>query len=59
VFQSGPCRDVISKGKGQLLCSSVCEVCKGRNGAREAEETPLLETVASEWLVKTQQIEKP
>jgi hypothetical protein len=31
------------------------EVCQERTLGREAEESPLLETVAREWLVKTQQ----
>jgi hypothetical protein len=34
--------------------SSVRESAKGGLGAREAEESPLLEAVAREWLVKTQ-----
>jgi hypothetical protein len=32
--------------------------CEERTLAREAEESPLLEAVAREWLVKTQQAGK-
>jgi hypothetical protein len=33
-------------------------VCEERTSSCEAEESPLLETIASEWLVKTQQAGK-
>jgi hypothetical protein len=32
--------------------------CEERTREHEAEESPLLESVAREWLVKTQQAEK-
>jgi hypothetical protein len=32
--------------------------CENRTGAHEAEESPLLEATAREWLVKTQQAGK-
>jgi hypothetical protein len=56
-FLRGPYRDVISKGQSQdrELCTGVCEE---RTWARESEEYPLLEAVARERLVKTQQDRK-
>jgi hypothetical protein len=32
--------------------------CEDRTWAREAEKSPLLEVVAREWMVKTQQVGK-
>jgi hypothetical protein len=52
VLLRGPCRDVISKGQGQLRVSSVWEVVK-RGLQPEAEESPLLEAVTRKRLVKT------
>jgi hypothetical protein len=34
------------------------ELCEERTSSREAEESPLLEAVAKEWLMKTQQAGK-
>jgi hypothetical protein len=51
VFSFGPCRGAIRNTVGST------ESVK-RTLAYEAEESPLLETVAREWLVKTQQAGK-
>jgi hypothetical protein len=43
----------------RLELSQFCMgVCEERTWAREAEESPLLEAIAREWLVKTQQAGK-
>jgi hypothetical protein len=57
VFLSGPFRDVISKEQSQLreFCTGVYQ---DRTLAREAEESPLLEAVARERLMKAQQAGK-
>jgi hypothetical protein len=52
-FLWGPCREVITRAD-QLRT----EFCKGGWEEREAEESPLLEAVAMERLVKTQQAGK-
>jgi hypothetical protein len=52
-FLCDPCRDVISKGQSQLRV----EFCTGGR-LREAEESPLLGTVARERLVKTSRLKK-
>jgi hypothetical protein len=54
VFLRGPCRDVISKGKHQLIVQICIGGCEERIWECEAEEYPLLEAVAREQLVKTQ-----
>jgi hypothetical protein len=41
-----------------LIIQSCIGVCEDRTSAREAEESPLLETVARERLVKTRQTRK-
>jgi hypothetical protein len=56
MFLHGPCWDVILKGKSQLL--GVLHGSEDRTWARETEESPLLEAVAREQLVKTQQAGK-
>jgi hypothetical protein len=34
------------------------EGCEDRTRARDAEESPLLEAIARQWLMKTQQAER-
>jgi hypothetical protein len=58
VFLSGPCRDVISKGQSWLRVQFCTGSCEERTWACEAEESPLLEAVAREQLMKTQQAGK-
>jgi hypothetical protein len=55
VFLRGPCRDVISKG-GQS--QFIVEFCTGDCEERITEKFPLLEAVARELLMKTQQAGK-
>jgi hypothetical protein len=57
-FPCGPCRNVISKATSHLRVQFCTGGCGNRIGAREAEESPLLEAVARERLVKTEQAGK-
>jgi hypothetical protein len=52
-FLCGPCRDVISTGQSEKKVWFCTGGCEERTWAREAEESPLLEAVARERLVKT------
>jgi hypothetical protein len=51
-FLRGPYREVIRSSRLEL--TQFCtEVCEEKTSEREAEESPLLETVARERLMKT------
>jgi hypothetical protein len=50
MFLRGPCRD----GKGQSYTQSVEFDCEQRTWPREAEQSPMLEAVTRNRLVKTQ-----
>jgi hypothetical protein len=52
-YLCGQCRDIISKEQSQSA-DLYTGGCADTTRAREAEETPLLEAVARERLVKTQ-----
>jgi hypothetical protein len=45
------------QGAKKIVKQFCTEGCENRTWAREAEESPLLEVIAREWLVKTQKAE--
>jgi hypothetical protein len=56
-FLCSPCRDVITRTDGTMTSVELVEFCTGgcedRTQAREHEESPLLEAVTRERLMKT------
>jgi hypothetical protein len=58
-FLCGPCREVITRAVGVMSSAKFCMGgCENRTLARDAEESPLLEAIAREQLVRTQQARK-
>jgi hypothetical protein len=58
VILRDPWWDVVSKGQSQFRVQFCTGGCEERTWAREAEESPLLEAVARERLMKIQQAGK-
>jgi hypothetical protein len=58
MFLRGPCWDIISKGTESVESEFYTASCEEKPWAREAEKSLLLEAVARERLVKTQQAGK-
>jgi hypothetical protein len=55
-FVYGPCREVMTRTVRAIRSVEFCTGgCEDRTWAHEAEDSPLLEAVAREWQVKTQQ----
>jgi hypothetical protein len=61
-----PCKVLVRKTVGVTQLVGSCQLkvefctggCEDRTSVREAEESPLLEAIAREWVMKTQQAGK-